>query len=90
MEKRTLLENYASFLVKKSGQMLNIGKFKLSAANLENEIYNLKAKLGDVVYQSYREKSDSSERIEEICISLAAKDEQLQDMKKQVEELQEK
>jgi len=90
MEKRTLLENYASFLVKKSGQMLNIGKFKLSVANLENEIYNLKAELGDVVYQSYREGSDGSARIDEICANLAAKDEQLQDMKKQVEELQEK
>jgi len=90
MEKRTLLENSASFLVKKSGQMLNIGKLKLSIANLENEIYNLKAELGDLVFQSYREDSDSSERIEEICTNLAAKDEQLQDMKKQVEELQEK
>jgi hypothetical protein len=90
MEKRTLLENSASFLVKKSGQMLNIGKLKLSMANLENEMYNLKAELGDVVYQSYREDSDSSERIEEICANLAAKDEQLHDIKKQVEELQEK
>ncbi len=90
MEKRNLLENSASFLARKSGQMLNIGKLKLSIANLENEIYNLKAELGDVVYQSYREGSDGSAIIDEICANLAAKDEQLQDMKKQVEELQEK
>ncbi len=90
MEKRNLLENSASFLVKKSGQMLNIGKLKLSIVNLENETYNLKAELGDVVYQSYREESDSSDRIEEICANLAAKDEQLQDIKKQIEELQDK
>ncbi len=90
MEKRTLLENSASFLVKKSGQMLNIGKLKLSIANLENEMYNLKAELGDIVFQSYREGSDGSERIEETCINLAAKYEQLQNMKKQVDELQEK
>lgn len=90
MEKRNLLENSASFLARKSGQMLNIGKLKLSIANLENEMYNLKAELGDVVYQSYQEGSDNSERIEEICANLAEKNEQLQDMKKQVEELQEK
>jgi predicted RNase H-like nuclease (RuvC/YqgF family) len=90
MEKRNLLENSASFLVKKSGQMLNIGKLKLSIANLENEVYNLKAELGDVVYQSYRDGSDGSERIEELCVKLAEKDEQLQDLKEQVEELQEK
>lgn len=90
MEKRNLLENSASLLVRKSGQMINIGKLKLNIANLENEMYNLKAELGDVVYQSYREGSDGSARIDEICANLAAKDEQLQDMKKQVEELQEK
>ena len=90
MEKRNLLENSASFLARKSGQMLNIGKLKLSIANLENEIYNLKAELGDVVYQSYRDGSDGSERIEELCVKLAEKDEQLQDLKEQVEELQEK
>lgn len=90
MDKRNLLENSASFLAKKSGQMLNIGKLKLSIVNLENEIYNLKAELGDVVYQSYRDGSDGSERINEICVQLAEKDDQLQDMKKQVEELQEK
>jgi hypothetical protein len=90
MEKRNLLENSASFLARKSGQMLNIGKLKLSIANLENEMYNLKAELGDVVYQAYQEGSDGSVRIDEICMDLAAKNEQLRDMKKQVEELQEK
>ncbi len=90
MEKRNLLENSASFLVKKSGQMLNIGKLKLSIANLENEVYNLKAELGDVVYQSYRDAGDGSERIEELCVKLAEKDEHLQDLKEQIEELQEK
>jgi len=90
MEKRNLLENSASFLVKKSGQMLNIGKLKLSTANLENEMYNLKAELGDVVYQSYRDGSDGSERMEELCVKLAEKDEQLQGLKEQIEELQEK
>ncbi|HHV16771.1 MAG TPA: hypothetical protein GXX58_09420 [Gelria sp.] len=90
MEKRNLLENSASFLARKSGQMLNVGKLKLSIANLGNDIYNLKAELGDVVYQSYRDGSDNSESIEEICVKLAEKDEQLQDMKKQVELLQEK
>lgn len=90
MEKRNLLENSASFLVKKSGQMLNIGKLKLSTANLENEMYNLKAELGDVVYQSYRDGSDGSERMEELCVKMAEKDEQLQGLKEQIEELQEK
>lgn len=90
MEKRNLLENSASFLARKSGQMLNIGKLKLSIANLENDMYNLKAELGDVVYQSYRGGSDGSERIDEICMKLAAQDEQLQDMKEQVEKMQEK
>ena len=90
MEKRNLLENSASFLARKSGQMLNAGKLKISIANLGNEIYNLKAELGDVVYRSYRDGSDSSENIEEICMKLAEKDEQLQDLKEQVEGLQEK
>lgn len=88
MEKRNILENSASFLARKSGQILSIGKLKLNITNLENDIYNLKAELGDVIYHSYKCGSDNSICIDEICARLRQMDEQLQDMKKQVEGLQ--
>lgn len=86
MEKRNIFENSASFLARKSGQMFNIGKLKLNIANLENELYNLKAELGDIIYQSFKEGSDCSEEVSERCGKLMQMDKQLQDMQKEVEE----
>lgn len=86
MEKRNIFENSASFLARKSGQMLNIGKLKLNIANLENELYNLKAELGDIIYHSFKEGIDCSEEVSERCAKLAQMEKQLQDMQKEVEE----
>jgi hypothetical protein len=83
MEKRNILENSAYFLARQSGRMLNIGKLKLNIANLENEIYNLKAELGDIIYQSFKEGSDCSEQISGLCARLAQMDKRLQDMQKE-------
>lgn len=86
MEKRNIFENSASFLARKSGQMLNIGKLKLNVANLENEMYNLKAELGDIIYQSFKEERDCSQEVSELCDKLVQMDKQLQDMQREIEE----
>jgi gas vesicle protein len=86
MEKRNIFENSASFLARKSGQVLNIGKLKLNIANLENDMYNLKAELGDMIYNSFKAGSDCSEQVKELCEKLEQMDQQLQDMKKEIEE----
>lgn len=86
MEKKNIFENSASLLARKSGQVLNIGKLKLNIANLENNIYNLKAELGDIIYSSFKTGSDCSGQVKELCEKLERMDQQLHDMKKEVEE----
>ncbi|MGS0765482.1 hypothetical protein [Syntrophomonas curvata] len=86
MKKRNIFENSAYFLARKSGQMLNIGKLKLNIVNLENEMYNMKAELGGIIYKSFKEGGDCSAQVGELCDKLAQTDKQLQDMQQEAEE----
>lgn len=86
MKKQNIFENSAYFLARKSGQMLNIGKLKLNIVNLENEMYNMKAELGDIIYKYFKEGGDCSTQVEKLCAKLARTDKQLQDMRQKAKE----
>lgn len=86
MFNRSKLENEAGKLVKKSGQLLEVGKMKLQLASLENDRYNLKAELGDAVYKAYESKCDNPE-IETICRQIDDLNGKIEEIKGHIEQV---
>jgi len=87
MFKRSKLKNEMGKLARQSGVLLETGKLKLQITQLENEIYNEKAGLGDVVYLAFQNRAlqgeNEAKEIEEICQKIA-------DIEARIKELQSK
>ncbi|MGI6434548.1 MAG: hypothetical protein ACOX0F_04215 [Syntrophomonadaceae bacterium] len=83
------LEEQANKLAQKSGKLLESGKLKINITNLERDISHLKAELGDQLYNAYRNNTNAEAELMEICQKIDALYEQIDEIKKQIEDLQE-
>lgn len=81
------LEEQAKKIAQKSGDLLETGKLKLNIANLEKEINNLKAELGDQLYNAYHENVNAEAELMEICKKIDAAYLQIDQLKAQIEAL---
>ncbi len=94
MFNRSKLENEMGKLARQSGKLLETGKLKLQITQLGNDIYNLKAELGNVVFQAFENQGWQGEKevseIEEICRRVAELEQQSRELEAQAAELNSK
>jgi predicted RNase H-like nuclease (RuvC/YqgF family) len=91
MFNRSKLENEFGKLARQSGVLLETGKIKLQITQVENDIYNLKAQLGDLVYQAFANQTlqgtEQINSIEELCSKIAEAESRINQLKAEVERL---
>lgn len=89
--KRSKIENEMGKLARQSGILLEKGKLKLQISQLENDLYNLKAELGDMVYKAFQNQALRGEEgireIEEACDKIAQLENSLNELKQEIEQI---
>lgn len=83
------LGEQAGKLAQKSGKLLESGKLKLNVTNLERDISQLKAQLGEKLYSAYRDNTNAEAELTEICQKIDALYAQIDEIKQQMEDLHE-
>lgn len=83
---RSKMQKQAGELFKKSEGILEAGKIKLRLSSLDNEIYKLKAELGDLVFVDYVKETDEREKREELCRVILEMENEKEDLESQLEQ----
>ncbi len=91
MFKRSKIENEMGKLAKQSGILFETGKLKLQITQMENDLYNLKAELGDVVFKAFQNQAlqgeEEGREIEAVCEKISQMDASINELKQAVERI---
>ncbi len=91
MFKRSKIENEMGKLARQSGILFETGKLKLQITQLENDLYNLKAELGDIVYKAFQNQAlrgeDEGREIEAVCIKITELDISINNLRQEVDRI---
>ncbi len=87
---KSKLEQKASKIVQKSGDMVESGKIKLNITNLEKEINSLKSELGNTLYNAFKAGNNAESELTAICNKIDEKYQEIDVLQKQLEELKTK
>ena len=89
MFKRSKIENEMGKLARQSGILFETGKLKIQITQLENDLYNLKAELGDIVYKAFQNKAlrgeDESLEIDAVCGKITQVENLINELRQEVE-----
>jgi len=87
--KRSKIENEMGKLARQSGILFETGKLKIQITQLENDLYNLKAELGDIVYKAFQNKAlrgeDESGEIDAVCGKITQVENLINELRQEVE-----
>lgn len=91
MFKRGKLENELGKLAGQTGVLLETGKLKLQITQAENDIYNMKAELGALVYQAFANQTlqgaDQISNIETLCHKIAGVETRINELQAEVKRI---
>ncbi len=89
--KRSKIENEMGKLARQSGILFETGKLKLQITQMENDLYNLKAELGDIVYKAFQNQAlrgeDEGREIEAVCGKITQLENSVNELKQEVERI---
>ena len=72
--------------MKKSSDLVETTKLKLSVTDTENEIDNIMRKMGELLYEAYKTGGESYSSLEEQCELIDSKYEKIEELTKQISE----
>lgn len=81
------MKNTARSAVKKSGELLELTKLKMAAADTKSEIQSKFAELGKLIYEAQKLGNEDSEKTEELLQSLDELHETLSEQEAKLSEL---
>ncbi len=84
---KSKLEQQASKIMQKSGDLVESGKIKLNIANLEKEIDSLKTELGNTLYNAFKAGNNAEAELTEICNKIDSKYSEIVTLQKQLDDL---
>ncbi|KUG03281.1 hypothetical protein ASZ90_019380 [hydrocarbon metagenome] len=87
---KSKLEQQASKIVQKSGDMVESGKIKLNITNLEKEINSLKSGLGNTLYNAFKAGNNAEAELTAICNQIDEKYHEIDALQTQLEGLKTK
>ncbi len=91
MFKRSKIENEVGKLARQSGILFETGKLKLQITQLENDLYNLKAELGDIVYIAFQnaalQEEEEGQAIEGACRKISQMEASINKLKQEIERI---
>jgi hypothetical protein len=87
---KSKLEQQASKLVQKSGDVVESGKIRLNISNLEKEVASFKLELGETLYQAFKAGANAEVELTAICNKIDAKYQEIGQLQKQLEDLKAK
>jgi predicted RNase H-like nuclease (RuvC/YqgF family) len=84
------LEEQASMIVQKSGELMESGKIRYNIAHLEREINTFKSELGHTLYKAYKDGSSAETELKVLCGKIDEKYQEIEKLQQQLDALKNK